>query len=60
MFDSVYLSLKSGFYRLQNAKLVQYENALLTRTLSMTLRIRAKVLLRVWSYDYPLNKSDVM
>ena len=28
------------------------ENALLTWTLSMTLRIRAKVLLHVWSYDF--------
>ena len=33
-------------------KLDQYENALLTRMLSMTLRIRAKVLLHVWSYDF--------
>ena len=28
------------------------ENALLTRTLSMTLRLRAKMLLHVWSYDF--------
>ena len=27
-------------------------NALLTRTLSMTLRKRAKLLLLVWSYDF--------
>ena len=27
-------------------------NALLTRTLPVTLRVRAKVLLHVWSYDF--------
>ena len=27
-------------------------NALLTQTLSMALRLRAKVLLHVWSYDF--------
>ena len=30
----------------------QQENALLTRTLSMALRVRAKVLLHVCSYDF--------
>ena len=43
----------------------QQENALLTRTLSMTLRLRAKVLLHVWSYDFynmssPPNNNDVI
>ena len=32
--------------------LFKYENALLTPTLSMTSRVRAKVLLHVWSYDF--------
>ena len=32
--------------------LFQEENALLTRTLPMTLRLRAKVLLHVWSYNF--------
>ena len=40
-----------GFYRLQKEHFY-YENALLTRTLSMTLRKRAKVSLHVWSYDF--------
>ena len=31
---------------------MQCDNALLTQTLSMTLRVRAKVLLHVWSYDF--------
>ena len=34
-----------GLYRLQN-------EALLTRALSMTLRLIAKVLLHLWSYDF--------
>ena len=36
-----------GFYRLENESFFQSENALLTRTWSMTLRLRAKVLLDV-------------
>ena len=32
--------------------IISIGNALLTRTLSMTLRLRAKVLLPVWSYDF--------
>ena len=40
-----------GFKSLRNSS-IQQENALLTRTLSMTLRLHAKVLLHVWSYDF--------
>ena len=32
--------------------IISKRNALLTRTLSMTLRVRAKLLLHVWSYDF--------
>ena len=32
--------------------IINIRNALLTQTLSMTLRLRAKVLLHVWSYDF--------
>ena len=32
--------------------IISIGNALLTQTLSMTLRVRAKVLLHVWSYDF--------
>ena len=32
--------------------IISIGNALLTRTMSMTLRLRAKVLLHVWSYDF--------
>ena len=44
--------------------LFQQENALLTRTLSMTLRVRAKVITRVvirffMTRRHPLNNSDV-
>ena len=46
-------------------RFISIRNALLTRTLSMTLPVRAKVLLHVWSYEfmkrrYPLNNSDVI
>ena len=51
-FSVSYNPSKIGFYGLQNEHLFQYENALLTPTLSMTLRIRPKVLLDVWSYDF--------
>ena len=45
--------------------LFQEENALLTWTLSMTLLVRAKVLLYVWTYDfltrrYPMNNNFVI
>ena len=32
--------------------IISIKNILLTLTLSMTLRVRAKALLRVWSYDF--------
>ena len=42
-------------------KIISIRNALLTRTLSMTLRNSAKVLLHVWSYDrYLLNNRDAI
>ena len=44
--------LKNGILSPSKSKLVQCENTVLTRTLSMTLRIRTKVLLHVWSYDF--------
>ena len=46
---------KVGFCHFQNEQIFN-KKAQFTRTLSMTLRIRAKVLLHVWSYDI----SDMM
>ena len=49
-----YAPLKLDFYRLKNGQwaIFQEENALFARRLSITLRVRAKVLLHVWSYDF--------
>ena len=33
-------------------KISQLENVLLTRTLLMTLRLRAKILVHIWVYDF--------
>ena len=41
-----------GFYRFQNYYVNKKRKALFARALSMTLRLRAKVLLHVWSYDF--------
>ena len=43
---------KNGFLQPSKWTNIEEENALLTRTLSMTLRVRAKVLLYVWSDDF--------
>ena len=54
-----YDPLKRDFVAMKWA-LVQCQNALLKRTLSMTLRIRAKVLLHVWSYNiYDMTLSTI-
>ena len=45
------MTSKIGFYRLRSGHIFK-KNALLLRTSSMTLRIPAKVLLHVWSYDF--------
>ena len=44
-------SFKTGFCSFKVEK-IQEENALLAQALSVTLRLRAKVLLHVWSYDF--------
>ena len=46
-----YDSIKFDFmaFKIDN---IQEENALLRRTLSMTLRVSANVLLHVWSYGF--------
>ena len=51
IFCLSYDPLKSDViaFKLDN---ISEENALLTRKLSMTLLLRAKVLLHVWSYDF--------
>ena len=46
------LTYESGALPIALRGPVLCENALLTKMLSMTLRIRAKELLRVWSYDF--------
>ena len=45
------MTLYMGIHCLQKAHYFN-KNALLTRTLSMTLRMCAIVLLHVWSYDF--------
>ena len=56
---------KMGYTHPQNDHYFRKKHPLLTRPLSMTLRLRAKVLLHVCSYDfmtwrYPLNDSDII
>ena len=46
-----YVPLKWDFFAFKMI-IISIRNALLTRTLSMTLCLRAKVLLHVWSYDF--------
>ena len=46
-----YDPLKRNFISIERI-FFQYENTLLTRMLSITLHVYAKVLLHVWSYDF--------
>ena len=50
MYHIILLKLDSIAFKMDNVSSI--ENALLTLTLSMTLRLRAEVLLHVWSYDF--------
>ena len=47
-----HMTLSNDILSPSKLTLFQQENSLLTRTLSMTLHVRAKVLLLVWSYDF--------
>ena len=55
-FCSLYDTLKYDFIAFK-MNIISLRNALLTRTLLMTLRVHAKVLLRVWSYVYDMTLS---
>ena len=51
--DSVYhMTLSNGILSPSKLTLFQQENALLTLTLSVTLRVCAKMLLHMWAYDF--------
>ena len=46
------MTFKNWIFSPSKWTIFQEENALLTGTLSMTLPLRAKVLLHVWPYDF--------
>ena len=50
-FCLLYDPLKMIFYRLQNEHYFN-KNRIVDTTLSVTLRVRSKMLLHLWSYDF--------